>query len=58
MLDAHASPYIYAASYVHANSYSDTDANKNANSCDRSADTIHTNRSTLPPWLDSRAVLC
>ena len=47
--DAYASPYIYAATYVHANPYADTDANKNANPCDRSADTIHTNRSTLPP---------
>ena len=55
MLDAHASPYIYAAPhiyatpYVHAETHIDTEANKHANSCDRSADTIHTNRSTLPP---------
>ena len=50
--------HIYAAPYVHAETHFDTEANKDANPCDRSADTIHTNRSTLPPWLDSRAVLC
>ena len=56
--NVHADTHIYAAPYVHADTHFDTEANKDANPCDRSADTIHTNRSTLPPWLDSRAVLC
>ena len=56
--NVHADTHIYAAPYVHAETHFVTEANKHANSCDRSADTIHTNRSTLPPWLDSRAVLC
>ena len=54
----YAAAHIYAAPYVHAETHFYTEANKDANPCDRSADTIHTNRSTLPPWLDSRAVLC
>ena len=56
--NVHADTHIYAAPYVHADTHFYTEANKDANPCDRSADTIHTHRSTLPPWLDSRAVLC
>ena len=58
MLDAYPGAYIYAAPYALAETHFDTEANENANGRDWSADTICTNRSALPPWLDSRPVLC
>ncbi len=64
MLDAHASPYIYApahiyaAPYVHAETHIDAASHIDANRCDRSGNTVHTNRSALSTWLDSRSVLC
>ena len=58
MLDSDAAPHIDDAPYSHAETHIDTDANKHANRCDRSGNTIHTNRSTLSPWLDSRGLLC
>ncbi len=41
-----------------AHAKANKDADRNADSRNGTADTIHTNRSALPPWLDSRAMLC
>ena len=58
LLDSDAAPHIDDAPYSHTETHIDAASHIDANRCDRSGNTVHTNRSALPPWLDSRSVLC